>query len=256
MPLLGFGTWQLTGGTAHDSVRAALEAGYRHIDTATMYGNERQVGAALQDSGLRRDDVFLTSKLAADRFGKYGADLRMRRRRARSTLEQSLEQLGVSQLDLWLVHWPPRSGVGESLWEQFVAARDEGLVRDIGVSNYSLEQVDRLTTRSGVAPAVNQIRWSPMSFDRAVLEGHRERNVVLEGYSGLKGGVLKQTAVTQIADRVGCTPAQVVIRWHIEHAVVVIPRSRDPEHIRSNAEVAGVRLSGSDVAALDALARQ
>jgi diketogulonate reductase-like aldo/keto reductase len=253
IPLLGFGTWQLTGRTASDSVRTALEVGYRHIDTATMYGNERQVGAALRESGLPRDDVFITSKLAPDRFGKYGADLRLRGRQPRATLEQSLEQLGVSQLDLWLVHWPPRSGVGASAWEQFVAARDDGLVRDIGVSNYSLEQVDELTARTGVAPAVNQIRWSPLLFDRAVLDGHHERGVVLEGYSGLKGGVLKQPTVVQIAERLGRTPAQVVIRWHIDHSVVVIPRSRDPEHIRSNAEVAGFRLSESDLAAMDAL---
>jgi 2,5-diketo-D-gluconate reductase A len=255
MPLLGFGTWQLTDRTAHDSVRGALDVGYRHIDTATMYGNERQVGAALRESGLPRDHVFITSKLAPDRFGRYGMDLRIRGRGPRSTLDESLEQLGVPQLDLWLVHWPPRSGVGAAVWEQFVAARDEGLVRDIGVSNYSLEQVDELIARTRVAPAVNQIRWSPSLFDRAVLDGHRERGVVLEGYSGLKGGVLKQPTVVQIADRLGRTPAQVVIRWHMDHSVVVIPRSRDPEHIRTNAEVAGFQLSESDVAALDALGR-
>jgi diketogulonate reductase-like aldo/keto reductase len=141
------------------------------------------------------------------------------------------------------------------MWERFVAARDEGLVRDIGVSNFSLEQVDELTSRTGVAPAVNQIRWGPSLFDRKVLDGHRERGVALEGYSGLKGGVLKQPTVVQIADRLGRTPSQVVIRWHLEHSVVVIPRSGDPEHIRTNADVAGFRLSESDVAALDALAR-
>lgn len=252
MPLLGFGTWQLTGRTAHDSVRTALEVGYRHVDTATMYGNERQVGDALRDSGLARDEVFITSKLAPDRFGRHGVDLRLGRR-PDSALGQSLDALGVPQLDLWLVHWPPRSGVGASVWERFVAAREEGLVRDIGVSNYSLEQVDELIARTGVAPAVNQIRWSPSLFDPAVLDGHRERGVVLEGYSGLKGGVLKQPAVVKIADRLGRTPAQVVIRWHLDHSVVVIPRSRDPEHIRTNAEVAGFRLSESDVAGLDAL---
>ncbi|MGH3471322.1 MAG: aldo/keto reductase [Nocardioidaceae bacterium] len=254
MPLLGFGTWRLTGRTAHVSVSSALEVGYRHIDTATMYGNERQVGAALKESRLAVDDVFLTGKFAPDRFGRYGVDLRVRPRRARPTLEQSLESLGVPQLDLWLLHWPPRSGVGVSVWEQFVAARDEGLVRDIGVSNYSLEQLDELIARTGLAPAVNQIRWGPSQFDRAVLEGHRERGVALEGYSGLQDGVLNDPTVVQIAHRLGHTPAQVVIRWHLDHSVAVIPRSRDPEHIRTNAEVAGIRLSESDRAALDALA--
>jgi 2,5-diketo-D-gluconate reductase A len=253
MPLLGFGTWQLTGRSAYGSVLAALQVGYRHIDTATMYGNERQVGAALRDSGLPRADVFLTSKLAPDRFGKYGVDMKIRGRRPQSALEQSLEQLGVSQLDLWLVHWPPRSGVGEAVWEQFAAAHTDGLVRDIGVSNYSVEQIDKLTALTGVVPAVNQIRWGPSLFDRTVLDGHRERGVVLEGYSGLKGGVLKQPTVVQIADRLGCAPAQVVIRWHLDHSVAVIPRSQDPDHIRANAQVAGLRLSESDLAALDAL---
>jgi diketogulonate reductase-like aldo/keto reductase len=255
MPLLGFGTWQLSGPTAHDSVRVALDAGYRHIDTATMYGNEAQVGAALAASGVPREEVFLTSKLVPQRLGKFGVDLRVRKLGPRATLEQSLELLGVSQLDLWLVHWPPRSGVGESLWEQFVAARQDGLVRDIGVSNYSLKQVDRLTAACGVAPAVNQIRWSPSIFDGAVLAGHRERGVVLEGYSGLQDGVLKLPAVVATAGRLGCSPAQVVVRWHLDHEVVVIPRSRNPEHIRSNADVAGLRLSESDRAALDALGR-
>jgi len=253
MPLLGFGTWQLTGRTAQDSVRTALEAGYRHIDTATMYDNEREVGAALRDSGLSTDDVFITSKLAASRFGRHGFDLRIGRRPPTPTLERSLEALGVPQLDLWLVHWPPASGAGVSVWEQFVVARDQGLVRDVGVSNYSLPQVDELIARTGVVPAVNQIKWGPSLFDRAVLDGHRDRGVVLEGYSGLKGGVLKQPAVVQIADALHRTPAQVVIRWHLDHSVVVIPRSRDPEHIRTNAEVAGFRLSESDMAAVDAL---
>ena len=254
LPLLGLGTWQLTGRTGYDAVRTALDVGYRHIDTATMYGNEREIGAALRDSGVPREHVFITSKLAPGRISKYGVDLRLGGRRPRPTLEDSLNQLGVSQLDLWLVHWPPRSGGSSSIWEHFVAARDDGLVRDIGVSNYSLDQLDDLAAATGIMPAVNQIQWSPSSSDPAILAGHRERGVVLEGYSGLKGGVLNQPTVVQIADRLGVTAAQVVIRWHLDRSVVVIPRSSNPDHIRANGDVAAIRLSESDLAALDALA--
>jgi 2,5-diketo-D-gluconate reductase A len=239
MPLLGFGTWRLSGDQARHATADALAAGYRHVDTATMYRNEREVGRAVREHG--RDGVFVTTKLPADRAG-----------RERRTLEESLEQLGLDVLDLWLVHWPP-GGAGVPVWEQFVAAREDGLVRDIGVSNYSLEQVDELERATGVRPAVNQVRWSPLLFDRAALDGHRERGVALEGYSALKGGTLGHPVVTGIAERLGRSPAQVLVRWHLEHGVVVIPKSARPERIRGNADVGGFALGADDVAALDAL---
>lgn len=241
MPLLGFGTWQLRGAAAQRATALALDAGYRHLDTATMYGNERQVGAAVRDSGLPRDEVFVTSKLPPDR-----AD------RARATLETSLEQLGAQVLDLWLVHWPPGRG-SVKLWREFLAAREQGLVRDIGVSNYSVDRLDQLTAETGVVPAVNQIRWSPLLFDAAVLEQHEQRGIVLEGYSGLKGGTLEQPVITGIAGRLGRTPAQVIVRWHLQHRTVVIPKSADPDRIAANADVAGFELSRQDMSALDAL---
>jgi 2,5-diketo-D-gluconate reductase A len=239
MPLLGFGTWRLSGDEAARATAAALAAGYRHVDTATMYGNEREVGRALREAGS--DGVFVTTKLPPDRAG-----------RERETLEQSLEQLGVDALDLWLVHWPP-GGAGVPVWEQFVAAQQAGLVRDIGVSNYSTAQLDELERATGVRPAVNQVRWSPLLFDADVLGGHRERGVVLEGYSALKGGTLQHPVVTGIADRLGRTPAQVLVRWHLEHGIVVIPKSANAARIRANADVDGFTLSDEDVAALDAL---
>jgi 2,5-diketo-D-gluconate reductase A len=242
MPLLGFGTWRLSGVDAVRAVADALDAGYRHVDTATMYGNEREVGAAVSRSGVPREDVFLTSKLPPDRADRVG-----------ETLEQTLELLGVDQLDLWLVHWPPDGGPGVDVWEQFVAARNRGLVRDIGVSNYTAQQIDTLVDGTAVTPAVNQISWSPLRFDRAVLAAHRERGVVLEGYSGLKNGALEHPTVHQIATRLGRTPAQVVLRWHLEHEVVVIPKSRDRDRIRANADLAGFTLDEDDLAALDAL---
>lgn len=237
MPLLGFGTWRLSGDTATEATAAALAAGYRHLDTATLYGNEAEVGAALRDSGA--DGVFLTTKLPPDR-----AD------RARATLEGSLAMLGVDALDMWLVHWPPADSV--ALWHEFVQAREDGLVRDIGVSNYSFAQLDALTEATGVTPAVNQIRWSPFLYDDAVLQGHRDRGVVLEGYSGLKGGTLDDPVVRGVAERLGRTPAQVIVRWHLQHDTVVIPKSADPGRIAANADV-DFSLTEQDMAALDGL---
>ena len=240
MPLLGFGTWQLKGAEAQQACEAALEAGYRHLDTATIYGNEREVGAALEAAGS--DGVFVTTKCPPDEQD-----------RAREVLEQSLEALGLDAVDLWLVHWPPNDAV--KMWQAFVQAQADGLATDVGVSNFSLAQLDELEQATGVKPAVNQIKWSPLLYDRAVEGGHRERGVVLEGYSGLKGGTLENEVITGIGDRLGRTPAQVINRWHLEHGVVTIPKSANPERIRSNADVDGFSLSAEDLAAMDALGR-
>lgn len=239
MPLLGFGTWQLKGAEAQQACEAALEAGYRHLDTATIYGNEREVGAALAAAG--DEGVFVTTKCPPDDQD-----------RAREVLEQSLEALGRPSVDLWLIHWPPNDPV--KLWQAFVQAQSDGLAKDVGVSNFSLAELDALQQATGVMPAVNQIKWSPLLFDRAVQDGHRERGVVLEGYSGLKGGTLDNEVITGIAERLGRTPAQVINRWHLDHGVVTIPKSSNPERIRSNADVDGFSLSPEDLAAIDALA--
>lgn len=241
MPLLGFGTWRLEGDAAQSSVEQALEAGYRHLDTATIYGNEWEVGAGLRASGVARDDVFVTTKCPPDKASE-----------AREVLEQSLSLLGLDAVDLWLVHWPPGNPV--AMWETFVQAQADGLVRDVGVSNFSADQLDELAKATGVMPAVNQIKWSPLLFDRAVEDGHRERGVVLEGYSGLKGGTLEHPVVTGIAERLGRTPAQVINRWHLEHGVVTIPKSGTPERIRSNAEIGDFSLTAQDLAQIDAMA--
>lgn len=242
MPLLGFGTWKLTGSEAVTATATALEAGYRHLDTATMYRNESQVGRALTDSGLDRAEVFVTTKCPPDRGD-----------RALDTLRTSLDQLGTSYVDLWLIHWSGGDDSDVRLWRSFVEARDLGLARDIGVSNLGTAQIDRLSTESGARPAVNQVRWSPLLYDAAVLAAHRERDVVLEGYSALRGGTLSDPTITEIAERIGRTPAQVIIRWHLQHGVVVIPKSTQAERIRANADVAGFELSEDDMAALDAL---
>ena len=243
LPIVGFGTWQLHGRQAYDAVRYALDAGYRHLDTATMYGNEVQVGQALRDSGVDRDEVFLTTKLQPRNVG-----------RERATIEASLRDLGVDRVDLWLIHWPPRSGSGLPTWREFLAAREAGLTRAIGVSNYSLRQIDELIDATGQRPAVNQIPWSPSEYDARLLAESRKRAVVVEGYSPLRGSNLRHPVLTGIAQRHGVTPAQVVLRWHVEHGIPVIPKSATPERIRENLDLFGFALSDEETAEIDALA--
>ena len=242
MPMIGFGTWQLRGRAGRQAVLTALQAGYRHIDTATMYGNEGEVGHALAESGLDRDSVFLTTKLPSGR-----AD------RERATLAASLRALGTDRVDLWLVHWPPPGRKLCHVWQELLNLRDEGRVRAVGVSNYSLAQIDRLTQVTGEAPAVNQIPWSPARHDPDLLAAHAERGVAVEGYSPLKGTNLSDPVLADIAKAHGVTPAQVVLRWHLQHEIVVIPKSVHPDRIRSNADVGGFVLTEEDLAALDNL---
>jgi 2,5-diketo-D-gluconate reductase A len=176
IPVIGFGTWQITGQSCVDAVRAALRSDYRHVDTATMYGNEAEVGAAWRDSGLPREDVFLTTKLPPRLAGE-----------ARRTLEQSLRSLGTDHVDLWLIHWPPGGAdASAALWAEFIKARDAGLTRYIGVSNYSPAQIDLLVRTGGEAPVLNQIPFGPNDWDADLVAAHVERGVVVEGYSGFK----------------------------------------------------------------------
>ncbi|HET7430166.1 MAG TPA: aldo/keto reductase [Nocardioides sp.] len=240
MPLLGFGTWQIRGDDAVRATSAALEAGYRHLDTATVYGNEREVGRALADSGVDRADVFLTTKCPPDRVGQE-----------LDTLRSSLDQLGTDHVDLWLIHWP--GGDNVAVWRAFVEAREAGLAREIGVSNFDATLIDEVTDATGVAPAVDQVEWSPLLYDADTVAAHRERGVVLEGYSALRGGTLDHPTIAGIAERLGRSTAQVIIRWHLQHGIVVIPKSVHPERIRANADVAGFELTADDMAALDAL---
>ena len=242
MPLLGFGTWQITGQEAVRATAAALKTGYRHLDTATVYGNEAEVGQAVAASGVARGDLFVTTKFPPNRSGQE-----------LGTLKQSLDLLGTDYLDLWLIHWPGDDAARVETWRAFVEARQAGQVRDIGVSNFSVEMIDELTSATGVTPVVNQIEWSPLLFDAAVLEEHRARGVAVEGYSALRGGTLDHPTVRRVAESQGRTPAQVIIRWHLQHGVIVIPKSRDPKRIQSNGDVGGFELSADEMTALDGL---
>ena len=244
MPLLGFGTWQIRGDSAYQAVRAALDAGYRHIDTATMYGNEDEVGRALADSGVPRDEVFITTKLPPERAG-----------RERATIDASRKALRVDAVDLWLIHWPPSRGRSVPVWREFIAARDAGLARSIGVSNYDISDIDALVDATGEMPAVNQIRFGPTLWDASLVAAHRERGVIVEGYSPFKTTNLHDPVLTGIASAHGVSPAQVVLRWHLQHEIVVIPKSKTPDRIARNTEISDFSLTDDEMAAIDGLAR-
>ncbi|TDB86905.1 aldo/keto reductase [Actinomadura sp. KC216] len=243
LPLIGFGTWELRGDTAYESVRAALDIGYRHLDTATLYENETEVGRAVKDGGVDREDVFVTTKL-------HPRDAR----HARRALETSLRKLGTGYVDLWLIHWPTGPDALVPAWRELLSAKNDGLARNVGVSNYSIAQIDRLTEATGEQPAVNQVSWSPARHDPALLDEHRRRGIAVEGYSGLKNTDLRDPVLTEIAERHGATPAQVVLRWHLDHGIVILPRSSRRERIAANFDLDGIALTREDIAAIDALA--
>jgi 2,5-diketo-D-gluconate reductase A len=241
MPLIGFGTWQIIGESCYDAVRIALDVGYRHLDTAMVYRNEEEVGRALRDSGVPREEVFVTTKVPPSAEDP------------RNVLETSLRKLDTDHLDLWLIHWTEGDSIHEDLWRVLLEAQQAGRVRDVGVSNYSLDQLDRLTKDSGQQPAVNQIEWAPTLYDEEVERGHAERGVVLEGYSALKNSDLDDPVLREIADAHSVTPAQVVLRWHLEHGIVVIPKSVTPERIAANVAITDFSLSAEEVARVDGL---
>lgn len=244
LPLIGFGTWQIEGAQAVDAVAYALDIGYRHLDTATGYNNEVEVGRGLVESGVARTLVFVTTKCPPENVGHE-----------RETIEQSLKNLGLDYVDLWLVHWPPNGEARPETWRELIRARDDELVLEIGVSNYSIAQIDELTEATGVTPAVNQIPWSPKDFDAALLAAHTERGIVLEAYSPLRRTDLDGELLREIADDYGVTASQVVLRWNLAHGIAVIPKSSNHARITANLDVLGFALSADDVAAIDALGK-
>jgi diketogulonate reductase-like aldo/keto reductase len=197
------------------------------LDTARVYRNEDEVGRAVRDIGIAREDVFITTKLPPDRAG-----------RARETLSASLADLDTEYVDLWLIHWPP-GGASPETWRALVAARREGRARAVGVSNYSIAQIDELIESTGEAPAVNQVKWSPSLHDPVELAAHRERGVVPEGYSPFKSTSLRHPTLVEIANAHGVTPAQVMIQWHVQHGIVVIPKTARLDRLKTNGHVVG-----------------
>jgi len=244
MPMLGLGVWQAAAGTeTRQAVEWALEAGYRHIDTATYYRNEADVGAAIAASGIPREEIFVTTK--------WMPALRS----APSEIRRSLERLDMAYVDLYLIHWPLPGRIRNS-WSAFEGIREQGLARAIGVSNYGSDRLKKLLDSATVPPAVNQVLFSPFHYRKALLELCDRRGVVLEAYSPLeRGKALGDATIVEIAGRIEREPAQVMLRWGIQHDAVVIPKSTHRERIVSNTRIFDFELSSDDMRALDALDR-
>ena len=246
IPQLGLGVWQMTDDEATAAVSHALDAGYRHIDTAAIYRNEVGVGRAIAASSLPRDEIFVTTKLLSK---EQGRDL------ARSGLERSLEKLGLDHVDLYLIHWPcPAHGKYVESWEQLIDFRSEGLVTSIGVSNFLPEHLDTIVDETGIIPVINQIELHPTFQPDDLINHCSDLRVAVESWSPLgQASDLDHPVITGIAERLGATPAQVVIRWHLDRGFVVIPKSKTPERIDANFAAIDVTLSAEDRAAIDAL---
>ena len=241
IPLLGLGVWQVENAReCVDAVRWALEEGYRHIDTAQAYGNEESVGRALRDSGVPREEVFITTK-----FNPARED-------AEAEAQRSLERLGVDQVDLYIVHWP--QGGPTWAWPGMERAQERGYARSIGVSNYGVSELDELLSVAEIPPVVNQVQFSPFTYRRKLLEACEERNLTLEAYSPLgTGRHLSDERVRQIAERAGRTPAQVLLRWCLQRDLVAIMKSTHRDRLEENAQIFDFTLSNEDMAALEAL---
>jgi len=241
MPMLGLGVWQVPDGPeCVNAVCWALELGYRHIDTAQAYGNEESVGRALRDSGVPREDVFITTKF-------YPA-----RQDPAAEAERSLRRLGVEQVDLYIIHWP--QGGPTWAWSGMERARQLGYARSVGVSNFDVRELEQVTAAGTLAPAVDQVQFSPFEYRRGLLDACEQRGVALEAYSPLGvGRHLSDATVKRVADRVGRRPAQVLLRWCVQHDVAVLTKSTHRERIEENAQIFDFVLSDEDVAELDAL---
>ncbi|MDX3234422.1 aldo/keto reductase [Streptomyces sp. ME03-5709C] len=246
MPQLGFGVFQVPDADTKAAVTSALEAGYRSIDTAAIYGNEAGVGQALAASGIARDELFVTTKLWN---GDQGYDSTL------AAFDASLVKLGLDHVDLYLIHWPaPGRDTYRETWRAFERIQAEGRARAIGVSNFQPAHLQRLIDDSDVVPAVNQVELHPRLQQAGLRAFHARHGIATEAWSPLaQGAVLKDPVVTGIAGRLGRTPAQVILRWHLQLGNVVIPKSVTPERIRQNIDVFDFALTEDDITAITAL---
>ncbi|MEU9145761.1 aldo/keto reductase [Streptomyces sp. NPDC048349] len=250
MPQLGFGVWQVPDAEAERAVATALEAGYRSIDTAAVYGNEAGTGRGLAASGVAREELFVTTKLWNGPKRTWNRDAVLR------AFDDSLDKLGLDHVDLYLIHWPrPMRDDFVSIWRTFEEIAAGGRARAVGVSNFRPADLDRLAATSALVPAVNQIELHPLFPQEELRAVHAERGIATEAWSPLGQGkeLLTLPAVAGIAAKHGRSPAQVVLRWHVQHGNVAIPKSVTPARIRENLDVFGFELDAADLAVLDAL---
>lgn len=243
MPIFGLGTYLTRRGKeAKESVLYALEIGYRHIDTASMYGNEKDIGEAIRENGIPRGEIFVTTKLWNSDHGY---------KKAISACEESLKKLGISYVDLYLIHWPVENLRIES-WRALEKLLEDGKCRAIGVSNYMIWHLEELMKNSSVIPVVNQVEFSPYLYLKDLLEFCRLNNIQLESYSPLtKGEKLNDPKLAKIASKYSKTPAQILIRWALEHKVVVIPKSSDKKRVLENSQVFDFEILPEDMELLD-----
>ncbi|MFF4423262.1 aldo/keto reductase [Streptomyces sp. NPDC001549] len=250
MPQLGYGVWQVPDAEAERAVGTALEAGYRSIDTAAIYRNEAGTGKAVAASGLAREELFVTTKLWNSPKRKWGRDQVLR------AFDDSLAKLRLDHVDLYLIHWPrPMRDDFVAIWKTFEEIAASGRAKAVGVSNFRPADLERIAAGSELVPAVNQVELHPL-FPQAELRAvHAERGIATEAWSPLGQGkeLLTLPAVAAIAAAYGRSPAQVVLRWHLQHGNIVIPKSVTPARIRENLDVFGFELAAADMAALDAL---
>ncbi len=244
IPILGLGTWMLTGNGAYQSVKWALESGYRLIDTATIYGNERKVGQAINDSGIPREEIFVTTKVWNDDQG-YDNTI--------SAFEKSLKRLKLSYIDLYLIHWPV-TGLRRETWKALEKIYEDGKTRAIGVSNYTINHLIELLYTTSNIPTVNQVEFSPFLFQKDLLEYCNSRNIILEAYCPLtRARKLDHPLLKTIGKKHDKSPAQVLIRWGLQHGLIEIPKSSLKEHIHENANVFDIKLDDDDMNSLDIL---
>jgi 2,5-diketo-D-gluconate reductase A len=250
IPQLGFGVFQIEPRDTVEAVTRALEVGYRHIDTAEMYGNEKEVGEAVRDSGLDRADVYVTSKLN-NSFHRPDD--------ARRAFDETLSVLGFDYVDLFLIHWPlPTLYDGDyvSTWRTLEEFKEEGRTRSIGVSNFQVEHLEQLAAETETVPAVNQIELHPYFQNTEVRAYGDSHGIATEAWSPIaQGAVLDDPVLAQIAERAGRSPAQVVLRWHIQHGYIVFPKSTTPERIRENLELFDFELDSGEMERIDGLDR-
>lgn len=246
MPQLGFGIWQVDPKIAAEVVESALRSGYRLIDGAYLYKNEQGLGAGLRASGVARDEVFITTKVWNNEQGAA---------RARASVERSLETIGVERLDLVLIHWPvPEQDLYVETWKEFIKMRNEGLVTSIGTSNFNADHLERIIAETGEVPVLNQIELNPELQQPALRAFHRAKGIVTQAWTPLgKGRSFGSDVITSIAARTGKSPAQVVIRWHLQLGNAVIPRSIKPERQAENLDVFDFELTDDDMAAMASL---
>ncbi len=247
MPQLGFGVWQIPDDEVTPAVATALEVGYRSVDTAAAYQNEKGVGRAIAESGVSRDELFVTTKLWN---GDQGHDPALR------AFDRSLDNLGLDHVDLYLIHWPlPAKDAYVETWRAMERLYAEGRARAIGVSNFQPIHLRRLLDETDIVPAVNQIELHPGFQQQKLRALHAEHGIATEAWSPLAQGgtLLKEDAVTSIAERLGRSPAQVVLRWHLQTGNVAIPKSVTPSRIRENFDVFGFELTADDMSAINAL---